>query len=86
MTIFTRGRGCASLNEHEQGLWKDLRATLERLEKEQPDERRASLGSTSIVLPAVDGKLYLGPWQRLLLVELEKRANAKGVGPCTDRG
>jgi thiamine phosphate synthase YjbQ (UPF0047 family) len=29
------------------------------------------LGSSSVVLPATDGRLRLGVWQRVLLVELE---------------
>jgi thiamine phosphate synthase YjbQ (UPF0047 family) len=30
-----------------------------------------SIGSPSAVLPVVDGRVHLGMWQRLLLVELE---------------
>jgi thiamine phosphate synthase YjbQ (UPF0047 family) len=30
------------------------------------------LGATSVVLPAVDGHLRLGTWQRVLLVELRE--------------
>ena len=73
VTVFAREHECALLlNEHEHGLWTDLRATLERFRKEHPDERRATIGSSSLVLPAVDGRLHLGMWQRLLLVELER--------------
>jgi secondary thiamine-phosphate synthase enzyme len=79
VTVFSREHGCSLIiNEHEHGLWTDLRSTLERLEKEHPDELRASIGSASVVLPAVGGRLHLGMWQRLLLVELEDgEENAK---------
>jgi thiamine phosphate synthase YjbQ (UPF0047 family) len=32
------------------------------------------IGSTSVVIPAVDGRLRLGTWQRVLLVELDEPA------------
>lgn len=60
------------INEREAGLWTDIRATLERLGRERPTERRALIGSASVVLPAIAGCLYLGRWQRLMLVELER--------------
>jgi secondary thiamine-phosphate synthase enzyme len=76
VTVFAQEHCCSLiLNEHEHGLWRDLRATLERLERERPDELQASLGSASVVLPAVEGRLHLGMWQRLLLVELEGPTN-----------
>lgn len=72
VTVFARDHSCSLIiNENEHGLWRDLRATLERLEKDHPDELRASIGSASVVLPAVEGHLHLGMWQRLLLIELE---------------
>lgn len=78
VTVFAREHCCSLIiNEHEHGLWRDLRATLERLEKDRPDELRASLGSASVVLPAVGGHLHLGMWQRLLLVELDGTPNEK---------
>lgn len=78
VTVFSKEHGCSLIiNEHEHGLWTDLRATLERLDKEHPDELRASIGSASVVLPAVGGRLHLGMWQRLLLIELENENAAK---------
>lgn len=71
VTIFAGDPDCALiLNERESGLWEDIRGVLERMEKERPCDRRAVIGSASVVLPAVDGRLHLGTWQRVLLVEL----------------
>ena len=33
---------------------------------------KAMVGAPSVVLPFVDGKLRLGTWQRVLLLELEE--------------
>lgn len=72
VTVFAPSPGCSVLaNERESGLLIDLRRTIERLRARSPD-RSPMLGSTSVVLPVVDGKLRLGRWQRVLLVELER--------------
>jgi len=71
MTLFTESPSCALLvNERETGLLEDIRITLERLETGTARDRKALLGSSSVVLPVVDGRLHLGSWQRVLLVEL----------------
>ena len=64
--------GCSIVvNELESGLLTDLRRTVQDL---QPlsDGSGTTIGSTSVVLPADGGRLLLGRWQRVLLVELEK--------------
>lgn len=80
VTVFAKEHSCALiLNEHEHGLWADLKSTLDRFEERErpgaeeghPNERRTTIGSSSVVLPAVDGRLHLGIWQRVLLIELE---------------
>ena len=71
MTLFIESPSCALLvNERETGLLEDIRITLERLETGTARDRKALLGSSSVVLPVVDGRLHLGSWQRVLLVEL----------------
>ena len=75
--------GCAIVvNEYESGLLSDLKRVIAELESSTLANRRVDppfangseprIGSSSVVLPASDGKLRLGRWQRLLLVELEK--------------
>lgn len=64
--------GCAIVvNEYESGLISDLKRVLGEL-KHSANGSEPSIGSSSVVLPAAEGKLRLGRWQRLLLVELEK--------------
>ena len=58
------------VNENEAGLLQDLKGMLERLRVGDSSDRRAFIGSTSVVLPAMDGVVLLGTWQRVLLVEL----------------
>lgn len=55
------------VNEFESGLISDLIGAIERM----GEPARDMLGAGSIVLPCADGKLALGVWQRVLLVELD---------------
>ncbi|HEY7875066.1 MAG TPA: hypothetical protein VIG64_08095 [Actinomycetota bacterium] len=67
MTICTSEPGCALIvNEKESGLIADIKEASARL----GDGAASPLGSTSVMLPAIDGELGLGMWQRVLLVEL----------------
>lgn len=64
--------GCAIIvNEFESGLLSDIKRTLERLGATS-NGSEPRIGAVSVVLPASEGRLRLGRWQRLLLVELEK--------------
>lgn len=66
--------GCTLIvNEFESGLLADLKRTFLDLEA-RGNGSRPRIGSSSVVLPARDGRLLLGRWQRLLLVELEAAA------------
>ncbi len=68
VTVYAPDEGCSILiNEHEAGLLHDLKTLLARLKDSWP---RSIIGSRSVVLPALDGRLGLGMWQRVLLVEL----------------
>lgn len=58
------------LNEKEKGLHADVQAAIERL-AESDGENPPPVGSASVVLPVVDGRAYLGTWQRILMLELE---------------
>ena len=70
--------GCAIVvNELESGLLTDLERTVRGLQA-RSNGSTTSIGSASVVLPADDGRLLLGRWQRLLLVELE-RATQRSV-------
>ncbi len=71
--------GCSIIvNEFESGLLADLKRTMLQVQSNE-NGSRPSIGSASVVLPARDGKIQLGRWQRLLLVELEG-PNRRSVG------
>lgn len=73
VTVFSLQEACTLIvNERESGLLSDIKTTLERLGIVHAKGRKTLIGSTSVVLPAVDGKLRLGTWQRVLLVELDE--------------
>ncbi|HZJ51511.1 MAG TPA: YjbQ family protein [Actinomycetota bacterium] len=72
VTIFSRSPSSPLIaNERESGLLEDIKAAMARLNGSLSDGRPI-IGSTSLMLPAVEGKLRLGTWQRVLLVELSQ--------------
>jgi thiamine phosphate synthase YjbQ (UPF0047 family) len=71
VTLFSPSSGSPLVaNERESGLLHDIEKTLARLGS--GGNGRPIIGSNSLVLPAVGGRLRLGTWQRVLLVELEE--------------
>ena len=69
VTVFAPDRNSSLIvNERESGLLEDLKGAMGRLPKREGVA--PPLGSASVVLPIADGKLRLGTWQRVLLVEL----------------
>ncbi len=84
VTVFSPDQTCAILvNERESGLLEDIKSAIARLsngsggKEAEPgggDVLRSDsdilIGSSSVVLPIVDGELKLGTWQRVLLVEM----------------
>jgi len=91
-TVFVPG-STASITtiEDEPGLRADLRAALERLAPEggayQHDQRwgdgngyahvRAALLGPSVVIPIANGRLMLGTWQQIVLVDFDNRPRAR---------
>jgi secondary thiamine-phosphate synthase enzyme len=72
VTVFSPSSGCSLIaNERETGLLRDIETTLARLGGPAANGRPI-IGTNSLVLPAVGGRLRLGTWQRVLLVELEE--------------
>lgn len=70
--LFSSHDSCTIMvNERETGLLEDLKRVIVRL---APTNGHPIVGSSSVVLPVADGKLQLGTWQRVLLVELDKPA------------
>jgi thiamine phosphate synthase YjbQ (UPF0047 family) len=72
VTIIRPEPGCALLvNEQEKGLHADVQATIRRLELDT-GVGTPPVGSASLVLPVVAGRVHLGTWQRILMLELEE--------------
>ena len=72
-TVFSPTSGCPLvINERESGLLVDIRNVVERLGDSSGADPKGMIGSPSVVLPFVDGKLRLGTWQRVLLLELKE--------------
>jgi len=85
-----------AINEREEGLLEDIVELLKELTKPEgrwkhnlvDDNAHAHLGNVIVggdkVIPVSDGKLALGTWQRLLLLELDgprvRRINLVYVG------
>jgi thiamine phosphate synthase YjbQ (UPF0047 family) len=71
VTVFCSSKSCSLLvQERESGLLADIVQTMKRLDDSVTQPTMTSVGSPSVVLPAVAGRLRLGMWQRVLLVEL----------------
>jgi thiamine phosphate synthase YjbQ (UPF0047 family) len=71
VTLFAGEESCSLLvQERESGLFVDIEHTMSRLGASTAPRAGTLVGSTSVVLPVVEGRLRLGVWQRVLLVEL----------------
>jgi thiamine phosphate synthase YjbQ (UPF0047 family) len=70
--LINSDKGCpVVINELEQGLVADVARVVKRLQ-DRGSEHAGRIGSSSVVLPAEEGRLRLGVWQRILLLELER--------------
>lgn len=70
VTIVRSDEGCALVvNERERGLHADVQATIQRLAGDN-GIAPPSVGSATLVLPVVRGRIHLGTWQRILMLEL----------------
>jgi len=94
VTAFVRGSTAAiTTMEHEPGGVHDLRALLDRLVPQHGDyehnrlnhdtnshaHQRASLIGASEAVPVLDGRLALGTWQQLVLIDFDDRARDRTV-------
>jgi len=85
------------VNDYEEGLWKDIWVWLEKLAPYRPDYNHHHTGETNgdahlkrilvhhqVILPITDGKLDLGPWERVFYAEFDgqrrKRVIIKIIG------
>ncbi|HEX2127901.1 MAG TPA: secondary thiamine-phosphate synthase enzyme YjbQ [Solirubrobacterales bacterium] len=93
-SAFVRGSTAAiTTMEYEPGGVQDLQALLDRLIPPRGDyehnrlnhdtnshaHQRASLIGSSEVVPVVDGRLALGTWQQLVLIDFDDRPRRRTV-------
>ena len=79
--------------EHESGVLEDLRAALERLAPREGhyahnarwgdgngySHLRAALLGPSLSLPVLEGRLALGTWQQIVVLDLDNRPRKRRV-------
>ena len=85
------------VNDHESGLWQDIMRWLEELAPRKPNYLHHQTGEDNadahlkrmvlghqVLIPVTNGKLDLGPWERVLYGEFDgqrpKRILMKAVG------
>ncbi len=94
LLLFTPGSTAALTTiEYESGVINDLRAAIERLAPERlPYEHnqrwgdgngyshvRSALLGPSLHVPLIDGKLALGTWQQIVLLDFDNRGRQRRV-------
>ena len=94
LILFTPGSTAALTTiEYESGVINDLRAAIERLAPErlsyEHNERwgdgngyahvRSALLGPSLHVPLIDGRLALGTWQQIVLLDFDNRARQRHV-------
>ena len=94
LTLFTPGSTAALTTiEYESGVINDLRAAIERLAPEHlPYEHnqrwgdgngyshvRSAILGPSLHVPLIDGRLALGTWQQITLLDFDNRARQRHV-------
>jgi secondary thiamine-phosphate synthase enzyme len=91
--IFSSATTCSlSLMEYEEGLLKDLKGVLEKIAPEDlkyfhnrfsEDNGKSHVKSTilgsSLTIPFLDNKLFLGRWQSIIFLELDTRNRRREI-------
>lgn len=92
--VFAIGSTAAiSTMEYEPGLKRDLPEALERIAPKNAEYKhhlrwgdynghshvRATLLGPSLSVPVRDGRLILGTWQQIILIELDVRARSRRI-------
>jgi secondary thiamine-phosphate synthase enzyme len=92
-TIFVKGSTAAiSTIEYEEGLLKDFKNFMDKIlpkgnyehNKAWNDENghshlRSTLLKTSLQVPIINGKLFLGTWQQIVLVDFDTRPRRREI-------
>jgi len=79
--------------EADENLYEDLKETLEKLTPYKKDWKhhqtwgddngaahlRASLIGPSLIVPVVNGKLFFGTWQRIVLIDFDTKPRQREI-------
>jgi len=94
VTLFVPGStGALTTIEYEAGVIQDLKEAIERIAPEgifyRHNERwgdgngyshvRAALTGPSLHIPIIDGRLTLGTWQQIVLLDFDNRARERRI-------
>jgi secondary thiamine-phosphate synthase enzyme len=93
VVALTGSTGAVTTIEYEDGALADLRRALDRLAPADADYAhnarwgdgngfshvRSALLKTSLAIPVVDGRLVLGTWQQIVVLNLDNRAREREV-------
>lgn len=94
VTVFVPGAtGAVTTLEYEPGLIKDLQRTFEEIaakDREYEHNKkwgdmngyshvRASLLGPSLNVPFIEGKLQLGRWQQIILIDFDNRPRSREI-------
>ena len=80
-------------SEADENLYQDLKEVLEKIAPYKKDWRhhqtwgddngashlRASLIGPSLTVPVVNGKLFLGSWQRIVLIDFDTKPRRREI-------
>jgi secondary thiamine-phosphate synthase enzyme len=94
VTVFVTHTTCGvTINEYEPGLVSDIKNIFEELVPEKAPylhnqtwgdangyaHLRASLLGFSVTIPIIDGKMMLGTWQQVILLDFDNRPRERTV-------
>jgi len=94
VTVFVPGAtGAVTTIENESGLVKDFRELMEKWIPSEKNYHhnlrwgdgnghshlRASLVGPSLAVPVVDGRMTLGTWQQIVLIDFDVRPRSRGI-------
>ena len=93
-TVAVTGSTCAVTSiEYESGALQDLRRALDQIAPANLDYAhnarygdgngfshvRSALLKTSVAIPVLDGKLHVGTWQRVMVINLDNRPRDREI-------
>jgi len=92
--IFTKGSTVAlTTMEYEEGIIKDLKNVFEKIAPENADYQhhlkwgdhngaahiKSAMLKTSLTIPVEQGKLYLGTWQQIVLIDFDEKPREREI-------